>query len=210
MTDTPQHETALDSDQQQVGALYAKALLGAAAAGGGTSVDDVVAELEAVVKECLNRYPLLEQALASPRISQEQKESMLDRIFNGRVDARLLNFLKILCRRGRISSLRAIQMTATELREQQLGKQRVLVTTAQPLNDEQRGQIGHSLRSAYNIDAILVEKVDPKLLGGVVLRIGDKVLDGSALGRLQAIRGAVASGVQRAIRDRYESLMSST
>ena len=205
MTDTPQHENALDSDQQQVGALYAKALLGSA----GTSVDAIVGELEAVVDECLTRHPLLEQALASPRISQEQKEAMLDRIFNGRVDSRLLNFLKILCRRGRISSLRAIQMTATVMREEQLGKQRVTVTSAQALSDEQKNQIKSRLRAAYNIDAILIEKIDASLLGGIVLRIGDKVLDGSVLGKMQSIRAAVASGVQKAIRDRYESLLSS-
>lgn len=206
MTETPQHETALDSDQQQVGALYATALLGAV----GDSVDAIVAELEAVVSECLTIHPQLEQALASPRISLEQKEATLDRIFNGRIDGRLLNFLKILCRRGRIDSLRAIQVTATILREEQLGKQRVNVASAQALNDEQRAQIKQRLRDAYGIDAILLEVVDESLLGGIVLRIGDKVLDGSVLGKLESIRTAVASGVQKAIRDRYESLLSSS
>lgn len=206
MTDTPQHETALDSDQQQVGALYATALLGSA----GDSVDAIVSELEAVVSECLSEHPQLEQALASPRISLEQKETMLDHIFNGRIDGRLLNFLKILCRRGRIDSLRAIQVTATIMREEQLGKQRVNVSSAQPLNDEQREQIKQRLREAYGIEAILIEVVDESLLGGIVLRVGDKVLDGSVLGKLRTIRTAVASGVQKAIRDRYESLMSSS
>lgn len=206
MTETPQHETALDSDQQQVGALYATALLGSA----GDSVDAIVAELEAVVSECLTTHPQLELALASPRISLEQKEAMLDRIFNGRIDRHLLNFLKILCRRGRIDSLRAIQVTATILREEQLGKQRVNVASAQALNDEQRAQIQQRLRDAYGMDAILLEVVDESLLGGIVLRIGDKVLDGSVLGKLESIRTAVASGVQKAIRDRYESLLTSS
>ncbi len=204
MSDVPQHETALDSDDQQVGVLYAKALLGAA----GDSVDAIVSELEAVVKECLNQHPALEQALASPRISQEHKEAMLDRIFNGRLDGRLLNFLKILCRRGRIQSLRAVQVTATILREEQLGRQRVIVTSAQPLNDEQRGLISERLQAAYGKQPVLIEKVDSQLLGGIVLRIGDRVLDGSVLGKLAAIRSSVAVGVQKAIRDRYESLLS--
>ncbi len=206
MTDTPQHETALDGDQQQVGALYAKALLGSA----GHSVDAIVAELEAIVSECLNAHPQFEQALASPRISLDQKEAMLDRIFSGKIDGKLLNFLKVLCRRGRIGSLRAIQVSATVMREEQLGKQRVMVTTAQTLGDEQREQIKHRLRDAFGIEAILLEVVDESLLGGIVLRIGDKVLDGSVLGKLQSIRTAVASGVQNAIRDRYESLLSNS
>ena len=205
MSEQPEHATALDSDDQQVGLLYAKALLGAA----GSNVDSVVSELEAVVGECLDKHPNLETALASPRINQEQKESLLDRIFSGRVDATLLNFLKVLCRRDRIASLRAIQVTATEMREEQLGKQRVLVTSAQPLTDEQRNNIASALKTAYGKESVLVEKIDETLLGGVVLRIGDEVLDGSVLGKMDSIRSAVTSGVQKAIRDKYESLLSS-
>ncbi len=205
MSEQPEHPTALDSDDQQVGLLYAKALLGAA----GSNVDLVVSELEAVVGECLDKYPNLETALASPRINQEQKESLLDRIFSGRVDAMLLNFLKVLCRRGRIASLRAIQITATEMREEQLGKQRVLVTSAQPLTDEQRNDIASALTTAYGRESVLVEKIEETLLGGVVLRIGDEVLDGSVLGKMESIRDAVTSGVQKAIRDKYEALVSS-
>ena len=204
MSEQPEHATALDSDDQQVGLLYAKALLGAA----GSNVDSVVSELEAVVGECLDKHPNLETALASPRINQEQKESLLDRIFSGRVDATLLNFLKVLCRRDRIASLRAIQATATEMREEQLGKQRVLVTSAQPLTDEQRNNIASALKTAYGKESVLVEKIDETLLGGVVLRIGDEVLDGSVLGKMDSIRSAVTSGVQKAIRDKYESLLS--
>lgn len=205
MQEEVQHESALDSDQQQVGALYAKALLGAA----GDSVDEVIGELEAVVSECLNKNAGLETALASPRISQEQKEEMLERVFRGRVGNTLLNFMKVLCRRGRIDSLRAIQVTATEMREVQLGRQRVQVTTAQPLTEEQKTQIASALQQAYGKEAVLVEKIDEELLGGIVLRIGDQVLDGSVLGKLDSIRDAVANGVQRAIRDQYTSLLSS-
>ncbi|WP_145083413.1 ATP synthase F1 subunit delta [Aureliella helgolandensis] len=204
MTEISQHETVLDSDQQQVGGLYAKALLAAA----GDSVDHIVGEFEAVVKECLDTHPNLEQALSSPRITQEQKESMLDRIFNGRINGTLLNFIKILCRRGRIDSLRAIQVTSKLLREEQLGKTRVSVTSAQPLNDDQRHQIAERLRQAYGREAVLVESVDAGLMGGIVLKIGDQVLDGSASGKLDSLKSAVTDGVQRAIRDRYESLLS--
>jgi F-type H+-transporting ATPase subunit delta len=204
MSDVPQHETALDGDQQQIGTLYARALLGSA----GSATDDVVAELEAVVRECLDRHPALEQALASPRISQENKEAMLERIFRNRIDNRLLNFLKVLCRRGRIDSLRAIQVSAKVMREEQLGRQRILVTSAQPLDDGQRSMIATRLHEVYGKEPVLIEKVDASLMGGIVLRIGDKVLDGSVLGKFDSIRSAVATGVQKAIRDRFESLLS--
>lgn len=207
MADQPEvkHDTALDSDQQQVGQLYAKALLGAA----GSDVDSVVAQLETVVKECLDRFPMLEQALASPRISQDKKEEMLGRVLSGRVDKMLLNFLKVLCRRGRIGSLRAIQVTATEIRDEQLGKMRVQVTSAMPLTAEQKQQISARLKTTFDKEAVLIEKVDPRLLGGIVLRIGDRVFDGSVQGRMEQMRQAVTAGVQRSLRDRYDSLISS-
>jgi F-type H+-transporting ATPase subunit delta len=204
MTEQPQHSTSLDSDDQQIGVLYGTALLDAA----GSQVDSVVSELGSVVTECLNQHPNLERALASPRITQEQKEEMLDRILSGRVQPTLLNFLKVLCRRGRIQSLRAIQVTATQMREEQLGKQRIIVTSAKPLDDTQRDGISSAFQAAYGKEAILVEKIDESLLGGVMLRIGDELLDGSVLGKLDAIRSAVVGGVQKAIRDQYESLQS--
>ncbi|MEM8734148.1 MAG: ATP synthase F1 subunit delta [Planctomycetota bacterium] len=205
MSEESQHSTALDSDDQQVGGLYAKALLDAA----GDGVDGAVQELEAIVAECLDKHPSLETALASPRISQEHKEAMLDRIFSGKISSTVLNFLKVLCRRGRIQSLRAVQVTATQLREEQLGKQRVIVTSAQPLTDSQKSEIASALMTAYGKEAVLIEKIDESLLGGVVLKIGDEVLDGSVLGKLDSIRNAVSSGVQKAIRNQYESLLSS-
>jgi F-type H+-transporting ATPase subunit delta len=205
MQENVHHETALDSDQQQIGRLYAKALLGAS----GDRVDEIVAELEAIVSECLDRNRNLEATLSSPRIPEEQKEGLLDRIFRDKIDGALLNFLKILCRRGRIGSLRAIQAVATEMREQQLGRQRVQVVSAQPLTDEQRATISAAFKSAYGKDAVLIEKVDASLLGGIVLRVGDRVIDGSVLGKLDSLRMSVASGIQKAIRDRYAELLSS-
>lgn len=205
MAEQTQHETALDGDEQQVGALYAKALLGAA----GSKTDEIVSQLEAVVKECLDRFPALEQALGSPNIAQEEKEAMLDRIFGGKLDKLLLNFIKVLCRRGRAESLRAVQVTASTLRDEQLGRLHVQVTSALKLDDAQRSAIRAQLKQAFGKDAVLEEQTDSALLGGIVLRIGDKVYDGSVLGKMQQLRQSVLSGVQRSMRTKFDSLVSS-
>ncbi len=205
MAEQTQHQTALDGDEQQVGALYAKALLGAA----GGKTDEIVSQLEAVVMECLNRFPALEQALGSPNIAQEEKEAMLDRIFGGKLDKLLLNFIKVLCRRGRAESLRAVQVTASMLRDEQLGRLHVQVTSALALDDAQRNAIRTQLKSAFGKDAMLEESIDAALLGGIVLRIGDKVYDGSVLGKMQQLRQSVLSGVQRSMRSNFDSLISS-
>lgn len=198
------HPTALEGDQQQVGRLYGQAILGAA----GARADEIVEQLKAVVEEGLTAHPTLEAALASPRISQEQKEGMIDRIFQGRVDPIVLNFMKVLCRRDRISSLRSIQITAAELRDEALGRVRVRVTSAQPLTDQQRSDIDTRLGQMLGKEIVLQERVDASLLGGIIIRIGDQVFDGSILGKFAAIRSSVIHGIHRAVRDQYESLLS--
>ena len=205
MAEQTQHQTALDGDEQQVGLLYAKALLGAA----GSKADEIVSQLEAVVKECLDRFPTLEQALGSPNIVQEEKEAMLDRIFGSKLYKLLLNFIKVLCRRGRAGSLRAVQITASMLRDEQLGRLHVQVTSALKLDDAQRNAIRAQLKTAFGKEAVLEESTDGALLGGIVLRIGDKVYDGSVLGKMQQLRQSVLSGVQRSMRSRFDSLISS-
>jgi ATP synthase F1 delta subunit len=125
------HATVMDSDAQQVGQLYGKAILGAA----GSSIDEIVGQLNSIVNEAFARNPDLERLLASPRIGQAEKERLIDKVFGGRVHGVLLNFMKVLCRRGRIGYLRAVQTSANEMRDEQLGRVKVSVTTAMALTD---------------------------------------------------------------------------
>ncbi len=108
-----------DDEQVYVGEVYAKALVGAAKA--ANSVDVVVDQLTSLVRDVLNKQPAFEFALSSPKISQDQIASMLDRAFGGRVDVTLLRFLKVLCRRGRLGFLRSIEAAASRLRDEAQG-----------------------------------------------------------------------------------------
>lgn len=199
------HPTAMDSDAQQVGTLYGKAILGAA----GNDADEIIGQLNAIVSDCLTRSPGLEGLLSSPRISQLEKENLIDRVFRGKIHSTLLNFLKVLCRRGRIGSLRAIQVCASQMRDEQLGRVRVTVTSAYALTSDQRQALAHRLSQSLGKQVVLDERVDESLLGGVLIRVGDQVFDGSVMGKMAAIRSAVSSGIQKAIRDRHASLLSS-
>lgn len=198
------HSTVLDSDAQQVGALYGKAILGAA----GKDADEIVLQLNAIVEQCFAQYPALEQLLASPRVSQVEKESLIDRVFRGKIHAKLLNFLKVLCRRGRVGWLRGIQVSANAIRDEQLGRIRVVVTSAYALTGDQQKSIAAKLGQTLGKEVVLEEKVDPSLLGGILIRVGDQVFDGSVLGKMSAIRNAVSGGIQKSIRDNFASLLS--
>lgn len=205
-TENGRHSTVLDSDAQQIGELYGRAILAAA----GDDAEEIVAQLDSIVHQCLDSFPHLEAVLASPRVGQLEKESLIDRIFRDRVDVKLLNFLKVLCRRGRIGSLRGIQSQVNELFDEQSGRVRLLVTTAVPLEDHQRQQIAEAVGAKLGKSVRMDERVDPKLLGGVLLRIGDQVYDGSVLGKMTSLKSSVSSGIQKAIRERASSLLSTS
>lgn len=177
---------AIDTGAQRVGTLYAKALLGAAERAGQT--DAVVAELDAVVTDVLDAFPKFESLLSSGMLTPAEAEGVLDRTFGKRLSPLLMNFLKVLATRGRIDCLRAIRQAALDQLDQMRGRARVTVSTATPLPAETLSKLGTRLRGMLALEPVLEPKVDPDLIGGVLLRVGDTVYDGSVATRLAQVR----------------------
>ncbi len=192
------HPTVLDATQQQIGRVYAEALLGAAEKTG--SVETVREEFASLVDDVLSKMPRFEAVLQSPRVSHEEKVRLLDTAFQGRMSKELLNFLKVVSRRGRMPSLRAIQRAFENLYNERAGRREVVVRTAEPLTDELYAQIADRLRQSLGMEPVLRVEVDPELIGGVVIRIGDTVYDGSVARQLVRLRDETAARIAREIR----------
>jgi len=177
---------APDVGREKVGEIYARALV-AAAEHAGQSVA-VLEELDAIVSEVFAQFPKLETVLGSLLVSPEEKSVLLDRVFAAQISRLLLNFLKVVSRHGRLDCLRAIRHQARKLYEETQGNVRVRVTTATAVDPRQIEQIAATLAATLGKRPILQTVVDPALIGGVVLRIGDTVYDGSVANQLQSIR----------------------
>jgi len=177
---------APDVDRERVGEIYARAMLGAAENAGQTKA--VLDELDAIVSEVFAQHPKLEAVLGSLLVSHEEKSAMLDKVFAGRVSPLLLSFLKVVSRHGRLDCLRAIRRQAEKLHELMQGSVRVHMTTAAPIDAAQLDKIAAALGAALGQRPILETAVDPALIGGAVLRVGDTVHDGSVANQLQSIR----------------------
>src|SRR5262249_21266464 len=121
------HGDDLDVGAMGVGALYAKALLGATENAGNT--DAVLVELDSLVDDVLIPHPKFEAILASDMVSVDERCSLIDRVFGGRISPLLENFLKVLVRHGRGGFLKAIRRSAHTLYDQLRGRVRVEVTT---------------------------------------------------------------------------------
>src|SRR5262245_11034963 len=164
------HATALDPSAMQVATVYAKAFLGAAEAAHQT--DALVAEVDSLIVDVLDRLPSLESVLSSAMVSHDEKLRLIDRAFGGKAAPILINFLKVVSAHGRLNILRQIRTAVHTLFDQMRGRVRVQVRTAVPIDETLAQRIAHSVQERLGGVAILERQIDPNLIGGVVLRVG--------------------------------------
>ena len=187
-----------DTGQQQVGAIYAKALLGSAEAVGNAA--ELVEELESFVKDVLDKLPDLDAVLSSPRVSHDEKVGLLDRVFAERMSPSLQTFLKVVSAHGRLDCLRAIAQAARAELNRTAGIVVVEVTTAEPIDAGLEKQIKKSLSRSLGQDVQIRSRTDSTIIGGMVVRIGDKVFDGSVANQLETLREQAISKMAQEIR----------
>lgn len=202
MPDTAENSIPFDSDQQYIGKVYAKALLGAAEKSGQTPA--LLSELDSLVSDVLAKLPKLAALLDSPRVPHEEKVKILDRAFAGQMSKELLNFLKVVSRHGRLDCLAAVNRAAKDLFNEMRGRVEVQVRTAEPVGPEQLEKITNQLKMALKRDVDVKTGVDPALLGGLVVRIGDTVYDGSVANRLARLRDETLDKTALQIRQALE------
>jgi F-type H+-transporting ATPase subunit delta len=199
--------TVFDSEEQHVGEVYARALL--AAGQNSKSIDAIVDQLESLVVDVLDKNSKVDYALSNPKMSVEDKWGMIDRVFAGKMDPTLVTFLKVLARRQRLGSLRSVQRSASLLRDQMAGRIQVQATVAQELTTAAKDALVENLKKVFKKDVRLTTKVDPSILGGLIVRVGDTVLDGSVDGQLAALRKTVGQRAENALRTVADSLVQS-
>ncbi|MFO0904795.1 MAG: ATP synthase F1 subunit delta [Pirellulales bacterium] len=175
-----------DAGQQYLGNVYAKALLGVTEQAGNT--EQVVDEFESFVKDVLDRLPDFESLLRSPRVAHAEKERLLDRALAGKMSVELLNFLKVVSRHGRLDCLRMINRSVRRLVDELRGRIEVEITTAADVEGEVLEGVRNRLAESLGKQVSLVTRVRPEILGGLLIRIGDKVYDGSVKNRLERMR----------------------
>ncbi len=196
--EAPKHETTLDTGKQQVGEVYAASLLKAAENAGETSL--VLAEFQSLVVDVLDEKPQLESMLSSPRITHREKEAIIDKAFQGKVTKTFLNFLKVLSKHGRLDCLRVTFVCFREQMLTQQGQLEVQVTTATELDQATQESMKAALSAAFDKTVELVLKVDPQLIGGSLIRVGDTVYDSSVANRLERVRESAKDNTIREIR----------
>lgn len=140
------------------------------------------------VTACLNEEPKLYQLLKSPLISSDEKKEILSAIFKENVSKEVFNFLRIIIDKGRESYIESIVEEYRVLANKVKNKIDAVAITAVPMNelDLKKLQVNLSMSSGKNIQ--LQNQVDPSVKGGVLVKIGDKVIDGTVKSRLENLK----------------------
>jgi F-type H+-transporting ATPase subunit delta len=178
-------EVTADSGERQVAAIYAKALLGVTEKAGTSAA--AIAEIDTLV-EVLNQHPKLEQIFASGLVGEDEKQGIVNRVFAPKVSKAVADFLNVLARRDRLGSLRAIHLELHRQHDNVRGVVPVQVTTASELSPIVAERLKQSLRKLVDGEPRLDTQVDPDLIGGAVVRVGDTVYDGSVARQLEHLR----------------------
>ena len=138
--------------------------------------------------------PAVARGLSDPTVPAELREQAISSGFGSKVSGPVLNLLKLLVQRGRIEDLPRIAEEFRRLDNQRLGIAPARVVSAAPLEPAEVKALIARLEQMTGGQIELAQEVDPSLLGGLVVRVGDRLIDGSVRGRLERLRNQLVSG----------------
>ena len=117
---------------------------------------------------------------------------MIENIYGGKINDELLNFLKILIDKNRTSSIFDIKNVYANLLDQQRNVKRVVIESVVELTDEHKTKLIHKLTKLTGSEIILTNNIKPEILGGVIMRVDNEIIDASVLSKLNNIQNSVS------------------
>ena len=135
--------------------------------------------------------------LESPRVPAERKNAALGRAFQDRYPRLLVRFLQALISKGRQRQIGAVAREYAALVDEAAGRVHAQVTLARAPSDDERAAIGAALSRRLGLEVVPHVAVRPEILGGVVVRIGDRVMDGSVRRKMGRLRQQLTEHVGR-------------
>lgn len=180
---------------------YARALFQLAdGAGGRAKLEEIADELEQIL-ELVRSDRRFREFIVSPILDRQRRGDALRHILNGRVTDLLLRFLLVLNQKNRLGHIEPIARAFDAMLQESFGRVEVDVITAAPVDDAQAESIRELVQRALGQEPVLHRSVDPSMLGGIKLRIGDQLVDGSVSGRLRRLRESIVAGGANIRRD---------
>ena len=134
--------------------------------------------------------------LANSRVPRAQKLRLLEAGLKGNISPLAMNLVRILDERSKLAIARDIQITFQEKFDESRGIAHAVVTTAVALSDDERNAIGARLSEITGKQVDVTPVVDEAIIGGLIARIGDQLIDGSTRTRLRALKRELGSAAR--------------
>ena len=182
-----------------VARVYAQSLLELAdAAGGDDKIVETGGELS-VIAEMIREDAEVAEFLRSPIVDSDKRAEALRRIFEGRVSDLVLRFMLVLNGKGRLGEFGAMTSAYDQLVNERMGRVEVDVMTIDgSLGADQLALLAEKVKAKLGQEPVFHQYADDSLIGGIVLRVGDQLIDGSVRGQLRRMREELlASGSTR-------------
>lgn len=167
---------------------YAETLLALAERHGGAAGLEEFGQAADALASLLRADPRLRQFLETPRVSPAEKKAALQRALAGRAPEMFVRFVMVLADKRRQALLPEIAQAYRDLVDERMGRVRVHVTISHEPDAALQAEIGNTLADRLGKTVIPTFTVDPELLGGMVVRVGDQILDGSVRTRAAQLR----------------------
>jgi F-type H+-transporting ATPase subunit delta len=203
-TMTEPKEQFADVTVQRLARIYAEALLASA----GEHIPEVLEQLDSLIDDVFKVDPRLEALLAGAAVGRKTRHEAIVKTFQGRASEVFYQFLLVLNEHDRLDLIRPIRRAVHDLNDERAHRLRVHVYSAIDLNDEFQGRIRTVMQEVFKLEPVLELHVDETLLGGLKLRIGDKVYDATVRTRIDNLRNQLIASSSYEIqsrRDRFSS-----
>lgn len=146
-----------------------------------------------LVKSAFDSEPEYLMLFVSPSITLEEKLSAIDSVFDGRINESVISFLKLLCENNRMDMLYACFYDYEKLYNQIKSITVASVVSAISLTEEEKARIKAKLEKKFGHRVELKCSVDEKILGGLIIKTEDTVIDGSLNRKMRDIKEVISS-----------------
>lgn len=178
--------------RSRIAQRYARALFELSRDAG--KVEEVGEQL-VLVDEVLRSEEDLRTALLSPVLPRRAKKQVVETFLEvAQVDALVANFLRVLLEARKLPYLGDMVSAYGAMADQEAGRERGEATTLMPLNQDEVKHLAAVLSKALDKEVLLSARLDPSILGGVVVRVGNLVFDGSLRTQLRRMKETLSKG----------------
>ena len=188
--------------------IYARSLFELSdESGGHTALQESADELDQIC-ELIRDDRKLAEFMSSPLIEMSARRTTLEKIFSGRISDLILRFIQVLNTNGRLGHLPQITAAFSQMVNHALGRVEIDVATPTPMDDATRADLARRLQETFGKEPVLHTSVDPSLIGGLTLRVGDQLVDGSVASQLRRLESDLQQAGGHAIRIHPDQFMT--